>query len=217
MSLASYVSIIVLIDPILLILISPLFTKETISRRAIAGITLAALGAMTVVFVPIAFYQNSLAFYPVATALTLINGVTYTFSIMFIRRADEQGAPLIGSIGVNAFVTVIASWLLFMLFGNTSQTPHSWSFVLAALYSGAVIGILTRVLSVKILENVGTAFTGALQYLETFLSILLPVLILGEQLSLITVLGGALILLGIYTVESHKHSHARHHFIWRHH
>lgn len=216
-SLASYVSIITLMNPIFLVLISPLFTREHISRRTMAGITLAALGAMIVVFIPIALYQNNFAFYPIATVLTLINCIAYTFSIIFIRRADEAGAPLAGSIGVNALVTVIVSGVLFILIGNPSQTPHSWSFFLAALYSGAVIGIITRTISVKIFENIGAAFTSALMYFETFLTILLPLLILGEQLSLITVLGGVLILAGIYVIESHKHSHARHHFIWRHH
>lgn len=217
LSLASYVSIITLINPIVLVLISPLFTKERISHRAIAGITLAALGAMTIVFVPIALYQNNIAFYPMATFLALVNCVAYTLSIIFIRKADEHGAPLTGSIGVNALVTVIASYILFNLFGDTTQAPLSSSFLLAALYSGAVIGIFTRVISVKILENVGTAFTSVLMYFEIFLTILLPILVLGEQLSLFTVFGGMLILLGIYVVESHKHSHIQHHFTWRHH
>lgn len=216
-SLASYVSIISLMNPIFLVLLSPLFTKERISRRAIAGITLAALGAMVIVFVPIALYQNNFAFYPMATVLVLLNCLAFTFSIIFIRRADEQGASLTGSIGINALVIVLVSWLLFMLIGDKSSTPQSWSFFITALYAGAVVGILARSISVKIFENIGTAFTSVLLYFETFLTILLPVLILKEQLSVITVLGGILILLGVYVVESHKHPHAGHHTQWRHH
>ena len=106
LSQASYVSIITLINPIFLVFISPFFTKERISRRAIAGVTLAALGAMVIVFVPIAIYQNGFAFYPVATLLGIINAIAFVFALIMLRRSNENGAPLTGSIGVNGSLTL---------------------------------------------------------------------------------------------------------------
>lgn len=68
---ASYVAIIELAMPIVFIIYSTVLMKERIRRRALAGITLAALGAFVVVVVPIAASNQpeTLQVDPLATLL----------------------------------------------------------------------------------------------------------------------------------------------------
>jgi len=87
---------------------------------------------------------------------------------------------------------------------------------LAVGYSGIVVALIGRALNVWSYERVGGAVMSALGYLETFVAILIPVVVLNEKLSPEMVIGGVLILFGVYIVEHHKHPHAKHHISLRH-
>lgn len=213
---ASYVSIITLASPIIFIALSSKIFHEKFSRRVAAGITLAMIGAMTLVILPIALSQNGTAFYPLATLLALTNSVGYTISIIFMRRANERGVTMPSIIGVSAWFAVAFSLILFMLFGDKTSTPVDLSFWLAVVYSGIVVALIGRALNVWSYEHVGGAVMSALGYLETFVAILIPVVVLNEKLSPEMVIGGVLILFGVYIVEHHKHPHAKHHITLRH-
>lgn len=214
---ASYVSILALVSPIVLVVLSAFLTKDVISKRAVAGVTLAAFGATVIVLLPIAISQQGVGFYPFATFLSLVNSVCFSFAIICIRRANERHVPLVAIIGVNAMTIAIVSFILFLMIGDTARVPADASFWIAVLYSGVGVSFLARMVSVVIFERNGAAFISAVTYFETFVAILLPVIILREKLSAEMVVGGMLILGGVYVIESHKHLHAKHHFIWHHH
>ncbi len=213
---ASYVSIVTLATPIIFIALSTKVFHENFNRRMAAGITLAMIGAMTLVILPIALSQNGTAFYPLATALALINCVTYTIAIIFMRRANERGVTMSDVIGTSAWFAVAVSLVLFLLFGNKADTPTDMPYWLAVGYSGIVVALIGRALNVWSYERVGGAVMSALGYLETFVAILIPVVVLNEKLSPEMVIGGVLILFGVYIVEHHKHPHAKHHISLRH-
>lgn len=213
---ASYASIIMLFTPIIIIVLSALFLKERITRRAIAGVTLAALGGMTLVVLPLALAKGAISFYPLATAFGLLNCLSFGFAIVLMRRCDEVAhVSLAANIGIGALFTAILSGLLYLMLGNGGQPIHIDSSVLwAALYSGAWVALIGRILNVEIFEKLGAATTGAVTYFETLMAIILPVFILHEKLSITMVIGGICIMLGLYIIEHHKHSSARLHFVW---
>jgi drug/metabolite transporter (DMT)-like permease len=213
---ASYVSIITLASPIIFIALSSKLFHEKLNRRMAAGITLAMIGAMTLIVLPIALSQNGTAFYPLATILALTNSVGYTISIIFMRRANEHGVTMPSIIGVSAWFAVAVSLVLFVLFGDKTSTPTDVSYWLAVGYSGIVVALVGRALNVWSYEHVGAVVMSALGYLETLVAILIPVAVLNEKLSPEMVIGGVLILFGVYIVEHHKHPHAKHHIIMRH-
>lgn len=215
-SLASYVSIVTLASPIIFIALSTRIFHEKLNRRIAAGMTLAMIGAMTLVILPIALSQNGTAFYPLATFLALANSVGYTISIIFMRRANERGVSMPSIIGISAWFAVALSLVLFVLFGDKASTPTNLPFWLAVVYSGIAVALIGRALNVWSYEHVGGAVMSSLGYLETFVAILIPVFVLNEKLSPEMVIGGVLILLGVYVVEHHKHHHAKHHIIMRH-
>lgn len=214
---ASYVSIITLITPVIFIALSSKIFKETINRRVITGITIAMMGAMTLVVLPIAISQQGTAFYPLATALALINCFVYTIAIIFMRRANEHGVTMPSVIGVSAWFAALVCLVLFLLVGDKTAMPNDTSYWLAVGYSGIIVALVGRALNIWSYEHVGAATMSALGYFETLVAILIPVAVLGEKLSVEMVIGGIFILLGVYIVEHHKHPHAKHHIIMRHH
>ena len=213
---ASYVSIITLINPILVVLFSALFFKERVSPRAVAGVTLAMIGAMTLVILPIALQQKGIAFYPLATLLAVANSVSFAGALLFMRTANEQGVGLPMIIGCSVWMTFVVSAAGFLLFGDMAKVPNDVGFWASVLFSGVVVGLINRSVTVRSLEVIGSALTSAIGYVQAFVAILIPVVVLHEKLSAEMVIGGILILIGVYVVEHHKSLRAKHHLIMHH-
>ena len=214
---ASYVSIITLLTPILFVIFSTKLVGEKINSRAVAGITLAAFGAMVLVILPIALQHDGTAFYPVATMLALINCVSYALTTVYLRKADEAGVTTPVAIGVSSGLIALIAMILFVPFGDWTRTPMDGNYLAAVAYSALVVALLVRAFNVLAYERLGSAVLSALTYLQIFVAVLIPVFVLHEQLSPAMVIGGALILLGVYVVEARKHPHIKHHLIHHNH
>jgi len=215
LSQASYVNIITLLTPVVLLVYSVKLYKERLERRAVTGITLAAMGALMLVVLPFA-QQGSTAFYPMATFLTLLNCLIYPLAILQTKKANEAGLPMIVIVGISSTVVAIMSALMLALSDTPTRLPNSHEW-LGIVFSGVGVALVSQMLKVWSYEHVGVAVTSSMMYLETFLGILLPIAILREKMSVMTVIGGLLVLLGVYAVESHKLlAHKRHHY-WRSH
>lgn len=210
---ASYVSIIALLTPIMLILFSVKLVHERINRRSIAGITLSAIGAMVIVILPLAVQTSgNFVFYPESTIFTLINCAAFVLSIIYSKKANEAGLPMAALIGSYSWL-VVAVCALGMTATSTSFVMPSGDNLFLIAYSSLGVALLVRAISVFSYEHIGSAATGALAYLGSLLSIIVPLFVLGETLSVEMVAGGILILLGIYVIEHHKSPHHKHHHV----
>ncbi|CAN5400417.1 DMT family transporter [soil metagenome] len=213
---ASYVATITLLTPIVFILYSARMNKESITNRAVAGITLAAVGAMIIVALPLAIHQQGeFIFYPVATGWALLNCLSFPLALIYMRRANEAGMSMVPMMCISSWVVVAVNALCFMAIGTGTIATISNQALLGILYSGIVVALVARIISVVTYEHIGSVVTSALAYLETFLAILIPVLVLNEQLSIEMVIGGILILCGVYVVEHHKSKLHKHYHIFR--
>jgi drug/metabolite transporter (DMT)-like permease len=215
---ASYVSIVTLATPIILVMLSWLILRTSMNRQAMAGLTMAAIGAMVLVVLPIALSGGSVEVYPLATVLALGNSVAFGLAIIFMKRLNETSkVSLPALIGINSYIAVAVCGVLFYLFGDVSRTPNTLEFWSLALYSGFGVALIGRIIMIKVFEVLGPAFNAGIVYFETFLAILVPVVLIGEKISITMVIGGIFILMGLYLIEHHKIPHAKHHFVWRHH
>jgi drug/metabolite transporter (DMT)-like permease len=205
---ASYSSIITLLSPIILVILSAKLINDRMTRRATAGISLAAAGGVLVVALP-AILQGSATsnFYPLATILLLINCVLTPLNVIHQRRANEQGVPFTASLGFMTLVSVpiIAMIYIFTRGGAVMLDAISslpWQVLLVVLYSGFIVTYVSRSLAIKSYEYTGAAVKGGLSYIETLLAIVLPLIVLGEQLSIEVAVGALLILVGVFLAES---------------
>lgn len=201
---ASYVSIMSLSFPVIFVIISAWMLKERLSHRTIAGVTLAMIGAAVVVLVPIALSNQGVAFYPLSTALSLLVGVSSAIGTILMKQVHEKKVSLIATLGVNVLFAAIVSGFMFLWFGDFTRVPVDLNFWLLAIYSAFAVTLFGRLVTVWVFSRMGSATTSLFMYGQTFLSIIIPVVLIGEQLSLPMIIGGTCMLIAIYIIESHK-------------
>lgn len=217
MSQASYISILALLSPIVLVVFSLRFTKDKINFRALTGVSIAALGAMVAVVLPLALKEGTFSFYPLATFLGLLNTLFYPLSSIAYKKANtEHHVSIWALLGMTAWSMTIASIFLWLFVDNASNLVINNTLVYSVLYSGLIVALVARVLNILVYEHIGAARIAALTYLESIITILIPVFVLHEKLSIYMVIGGVLILAGVVIVEHHKSIHHKHYHLFRH-
>ena len=210
-STASYVAILQLLAPIAFVLYSIRYFHEKISARALWGISFAIIGAAIIVMIPYYVSSGSMhrQLYPLASLLMIVNALTYPLFTINVRTLNTKyKLSMFAILGYIYSITAFVAFTIWILTGAHRPSHISMGAVVAIVFSGLVVSGLSRALQVWSYEKVGSVVTAVLTYAEIFVAILLPVLYLGETLSLTSVLGGILILIGVIFVESHKH-HAR--------
>lgn len=208
MSQASYVSIIGLLLPIMFVIYSVFITKEKVHRRSVAGITLAALGAFTIVALPILITQgDSFVFEPVATLFALADCIFFPLAIIFSRKANEQGIPIMATFGIASLIVSIASTIAVLLFvGAAAYVPViSNEIYLPIFYTAIIVTLVSYSLNVASYERIGSIASSGLTYIESLFAILIPVVFLHEHLSSALVFGAILMLAGVYLAETQHH------------
>jgi drug/metabolite transporter (DMT)-like permease len=214
LSQASYVSIIALSMPIVFIVYSILMTGEKIKARSFFGIALAVTGAFLVVALPIIMNGGLGAeFSPLATIFAVIDCFAFPLAIIFSRKANENGLPIMASFGVSAIVVASVCALLAIVFVGPIgfAAASSPTVVVAIVYSAIFVALIARMLNVASYERIGSAAVSGLSYVESLLSILIPLIVLHESISIEILLGGVLILAGVYFVETVHHSRLHRH------
>jgi drug/metabolite transporter (DMT)-like permease len=117
---ASYSSIINLLAPVVLVILSAKLINDRITRRATAGITLAAIGGLLVVALPAVLRGSTTTdFYPLATLLLIVVCVLGPLNIIYQRRANERGVPFTVSTGFMALIAVpLLATIYILTFGG---------------------------------------------------------------------------------------------------
>lgn len=217
---ASFVSILLLLNPIALIWYAVRLTNESVKSHQVVGITFAAAGALIILCAPLASTGAAVKmFFPLATAFALIEVATYPLATVYGKKANVYGRiPMLALVGYASFLSIIingTAWLVTDGVWPGSELAKA-DIILPIIYSGIGVGIMARALSIKAYTYIGAVATGALSYLETLLAIILPLLILHEQLSIFTVIGGCVMLLGVIIAEHHRSRHLKHYHTLRH-
>lgn len=211
---ASYTAVMGLISPLLLVVLSSRFMGDKISFRAAAGVALGAAGTLVIMLTPLLLSgQTTTHFYPLATSLMVINCVFFTLNILFARKANEAGMPLPANSGFAALIVTAVSFIGLYTVGDGSLAnigQLSFNTWIGLFYSGVVVVFLARIMNIASYEHIGAAATSGLNYLSTIVSVIIPVLILGEKLSSTLVFGGILIFIGVFLTEKHRAKHHHH-------
>ncbi len=217
LSQATYVTLLTLLNPIMLVVLTLRLTKDRVKMKHLAGFSIAAFGALLVVTGPlIAKGNTTFGFYPVATIMILINAVAFPLGIIYARKAGEsrKKLPLISTIFIQASVIAALSFATSLAINNSTRgffnANITMPVVIGAIYSGIGVGVVDRLLTITSYRNIGAAINGGLAYLGIFLSITISVMVLNEKLSLIALVGGGMILLGIYVSEKHLNPQRKH-------
>lgn len=89
--------------------------------------------------------------------------------------------------------------------------------IIAISFGSVLVTFFSRKWKVTVYEKLGSVSSSGLDYLGSFLSIIVSIIFLHEKLSVGIVIGGVLIILGLYISEHHKFSHGKHGGAYKHH
>lgn len=192
--------------PLWVALLSPMLLKEHISRVAIAGLGLAVLGGVIIGLADVCTWNGSLTCQSLQDALQgramwgnflALMGAWAVTGYLIIGRKLRAGTSLVPYIFLVYGMAAIALIIIMLVSGNTplgyQPSTYGWIFLLAAIPQ--LIGHTTYNWALKYLNATLVAVT---VLGEPVGSAILAFFILNETPSLITMAGGALILVGIF-------------------
>jgi drug/metabolite transporter (DMT)-like permease len=204
---ASTTAWIVATTPVFMALLGWLVLRETITWHQALGIFLASMGVLLVVT---RGDLRSLAggqFGAPGDVLILISSLNWAiFSALSRRGLQRHPATRM------MFFVMLSGWLMVSIFflmpdfpGGPQQiadlTARGWLaiFILGVFASG-----LAYIFWYDALQSLPTSQVGAYLYLEPLVAIVVAAIVLGEPLLLASLAGGALILFGVWLVQSRQ-------------
>jgi drug/metabolite transporter (DMT)-like permease len=200
-SLASTTAWIVASTPIFIAALGWLVLRESIGWAGIAGIALAAAGVLIVVgrgsFEGLADGRLGNP----GDVLILISAPNWAvFSVLSRRGLREHPSARM------MFYVMSLGWIFTSLhflsgpgIGEIARlTPHGW---LAVGFLGVFCSGIAYVFWYDALESLPASHVGAVLYLEPLVSAVIAALMLGESILLATLIGGAMILFGVWMVD----------------
>jgi drug/metabolite transporter (DMT)-like permease len=185
------------LTPILVLLIASALKHESITSRKITGMLVAAAGVVVLQVGPDQTRQATLTGDALITAGTL----AFAMFTVFGRPASVK----LGSITVNTFgyvscglaLTPITIWQA-SKFDFSAITPAGWASV---VYMAIFPSVVCYTIYYYALSYLAASRVAALTYLEVPLATLMAVPALGEDVTYAVVLGGLLVLAGVWLTE----------------
>jgi drug/metabolite transporter (DMT)-like permease len=173
--------------PILLAAFAPMFLPERTSRVAIAALPVGALGIGLVAISG----DDGGSFSLGAVAAGLGSAVTFAALVVVSKRLLAVGTPPLTVAFWDCLVgAVVLSPALLFLDRVVPNGFADWSGVLAL---GIVFTGLSTLVYAAVLRHVTAQAAGILTFLEPVAAVLLAALLLGEEITVETLMGGALI------------------------
>ena len=206
LSQASYPSLVGISSPIILMLLSVMLANEHVPRKSFLGIIIAAIGGFLIIFLPlISSGAGNGAVNPLATLFAVINAVASPMMYIMAKKSVDAGMKIWTSLGVVAWVGVFFTALLILVLNAPAPAISSLiqpGIILPIIYSVVVVMLFARSATTLAYKKLGSAPVAGLEYLRIMLSVFIPVIALGERLSIEMALGGGLILAGVILIEA---------------
>jgi drug/metabolite transporter (DMT)-like permease len=199
---ASTTAWIVSTAPVFIALLGVLFLKERLSALAAGGIGLATLGVLLVVSKGDLGSVLRGTFGTYGDFLILLSAPNWAIYSVYSRDVlRERSATLV------TFWVLLMGWLFVFppfLLGQGwlelgAVSAQGW---LAVLFLGVLCTAAAHLFWNDGLQALGASRSGAFLYLEPLVSLLAAAVLLGETITVFSLLGGGLILLGVWLVNA---------------
>jgi len=199
---ASFFAILGLSGPIVFVIISTLITRDSLRRNQVIGFLFAVLGGIVMIALPAYGATQSINFGAVPVLLMLIHAICVSLGIIYWRKENERGMPMIVLLGVFYFIWAVIAAMLVLFSGKTEQLQHlTLNNLVIIVYLGLVASIIYNAIFTRFYRHVGTTNAATMRYFKESLTVIMPIIILGEALSWPMALGAFLIVLGTLVVH----------------
>jgi drug/metabolite transporter (DMT)-like permease len=198
---ASTTSWLISTSPIFMALLAWLFLKEKISLTAFLGILLATLGVLLVVsHGNIASILNG-DFGSTGNILVLLSAVNWAVFSVLSRRALEKYSALYVLFYATLFGVLFSSIHFVGISGWSYISQLSSAGWLAVAFLGIASSFLAYTYWYDGLQAVGATQAGVFIFMEPLVSLVVAAIVLNEAVTLPALLGGSLILVGVWLVN----------------
>jgi drug/metabolite transporter (DMT)-like permease len=198
---ASTTAWIVSTTPVFMAILGWIVLKEKLGMIKIAGILLAFIGVLLVVYDGNLGAISLRSFGKPGDILILISAVNWTvFSVLSRRGLKTHPASLM------MFYVMLIGWLLTsILFFATEDVSEMGNLTIngwiAILFLGIFCSGLAYIAWYDALKALSTAQTGVFLYIEPLVAVVVAFFILREPITLASLIGGGVIILGVWLVN----------------
>ena len=192
-------AIIMTINPIVVTIFTLLVLKEKFSLLKVLGLALGISGALTLLLNSGKSFQinNQTA---LGDTLTLINACSFAVFVVMVKPYMQQYK----TVTVMKWVFLFGFFLVIPFGLNDIKhldlniyTPHAW-FALSFVVIGTTF--FAYLLNIYALKTLSASTVSAYIYLQPFLAITFALLLKKDELSIIKVVAGLLVIIGVYLV-----------------
>lgn len=174
--------------PIFVAILSFFINKERLSPRIVIAILISLVGIVFVLGSP----SGDIQLFGVLLAVGA--AITYSFYILLGDRVTANLSPFV----TTGFVALFATFS-FLIFGVATQSldfsfaPSTWIFVLCVVVFSTIVSIFTFFTGMKL---IGPTKASVLSMIEPVVTAVFSALLLSEQITLIQMVGGSVVLIG---------------------
>ncbi len=194
---SSLTSLLIAAEPLLVALLALRFdASERVHGMQLVGLVIGLLGVVVLLGFDVSGGVQRL----LGAGLVLLAAASYSVSALSVKRPIIASLP---SLGVVAAECAIATTLLFpvALTRLPSHVP-SLPVIISLLILGLICTALAYVLFYALIAEVGASRSTVFTYVNPAVSVLLGVIVLGEQLNIVIITGFVLILIGSWLSTS---------------
>ena len=196
-STATNAALLITVEPVAMILLSPWYLGERLSRRGAVGAALTIAGTVVLVVNGIPGVTERLVPHWAGDLVLVLAGVAYASYSLLGRRVLERHAPL--AVTTRSLIWGAAALMPFAGLEWASGERPAWTAtaVLGTVYLAVVITALGYVVWNWALARVPAPRAAIFLNVQPIVGALLGTVLLGEPVSVFTVLGGALVVTGL--------------------
>ncbi|WP_298489225.1 EamA family transporter [uncultured Maribacter sp.] len=179
-----------------------------INKRQILGVFIGLLGTIALVVVGLEFSPNQNYWYSIFIFLSALG---YAFNINIIKRHLAHLTPL--QVTTGSFGVVIIPAIIMLAYGGILEVNYKSIEIQKALGYILVLAILgtavANILFNKLIHISSPVFSASVTYIIPLVAILWGILD-GETINLYQIVGGVIILFGVWLVNKKKHPTKKH-------
>ncbi len=198
---ASTTSWLIATTPIFMALLAWLFLKEKITLIALYGILLATMGVLLVVSNGDFTAVLNGEFGSVGNVLVLLSAFNWAVFSVLSRRSLDKYSAIFVLFYATLFGVLFSSIHFFSIKGWVFINQLSSAAWLATAFLGVASSFLAYTYWYDGLQIIGATQSGVFIYMEPLVSLVVAAMVLNEAVTLPALLGGSLILLGVWLVN----------------
>lgn len=183
--------------PIHVTILSALLFKEPFTIRRIFALLLTFSGILFVINI---FNINELSLHPAGILYSLGAAFGYAFFNVYGQKNISKVSPMLLS-----FYPLVIGAVLLPLFSSPVfflTTPHSFANLLFGLGLAIISTVLPMILYFKGMEKVKASAASIISCFEPIFTVILAAVILGDKITTMQVIGGILVLSGIFVLQT---------------